>query len=65
LPHDSHVTLEIFDLLGRKIETLVDKSQQAGFQSVTWDSGNHSTGTYFYKIKMGDFTDTKKMTLLK
>jgi len=65
LPHDSHVTLEIFDLLGRKIETLVDKSQQAGYQSVTWDAGNHSTGTYFYKIKMGEFTDTKKMTLLK
>jgi hypothetical protein len=65
LPRDSHVTLEIFDLMGRKVETVVDGYQQAGYQSVAWDAGNHSTGMYFYKIKMGDFTDTKKMTLLK
>jgi hypothetical protein len=65
LPEASHVTLEIFDLLGRKIETIVNNFQPAGYQSVTWDAGDHSTGMYFYKIKMGDFTNTKKMTLLK
>jgi hypothetical protein len=47
------------------VETVVDGFQQAGYQNVTWNAGNRSTGMYFYKIKMGDFTDTKKMTLLK
>ena len=65
LPRASHITLEIFDLLGRKIETAVDDFQAAGYQSVTWDAGNRSTGIYFYKICMGDFKDTGKMMLLK
>jgi hypothetical protein len=65
LPTDSHVKLEIFDLLGRKIETIVDGFETAGFRSVTWNAANHSTGMYFYRISMGNFTDTKKMTLLK
>ena len=65
LPEASHVTLEIFDLLGRKIETVVNDFQAAGYQSVIWDAKDRSTGMYFYKISMGDFTDTKKMMLLK
>ena len=65
LPEASNVTLEIFDLLGRKIETLVNGYQDAGYQSVTWDANNYSTGMYFYKISMGNYTDTRKMTLLK
>ncbi|UCE66822.1 MAG: T9SS type A sorting domain-containing protein [Candidatus Zixiibacteriota bacterium] len=65
LPEASHVTLEIFDLLGRKIETLVDDFQAAGYRSVTWDAKDCSTGIYFYRISMDEFTDTKKMVLLK
>ena len=65
LPEASHVTLEIFDLLGRKIETVVNDFQAAGYQSVIWDAKDRSTGMYFYKISMGDFTDTKNMMLLK
>ncbi|UCC80613.1 MAG: T9SS type A sorting domain-containing protein [Candidatus Zixiibacteriota bacterium] len=65
LPEASHVTLEIFDLLGRKIETVVDELQPAGYQDVIWDAKDRPTGMYFYKIKMNEFTDTEKMTLLK
>jgi hypothetical protein len=65
LPEDSHVTLEIFDLLGRKIETAMDDFQPAGYRSVTWDAEDRSTGIYFYKISMGDFKDTRKIMLLK
>jgi len=65
LPEASQVTLEIFDLLGRKIETVIDEFQSAGYRSVIWDGENHSSGMYFYTIKMGDFTKTNKMTLLK
>jgi len=65
LPVASHVTLEIYDLLGRKTKTIVDDFQPAGYRSVIWDAKDRSTGVYFYKIRMGDFTDTKKMMLLK
>jgi hypothetical protein len=65
LPRASLVTLEIFDLLGRKIETLIDERQSAGYKSVIWNASNHSTGMYFYRIRMDDFSDTGKMTLLK
>ncbi|UCE67062.1 MAG: T9SS type A sorting domain-containing protein, partial [Candidatus Zixiibacteriota bacterium] len=65
LPEATHVTLEIFDLLGRKIETVVNNFQPAGYRSVTWDAKDLSTGMYFYRISMNKFTDTKKMVLLK
>jgi hypothetical protein len=65
LPEKSHVTIEIFDLLGRKIETLFDGSQPAGYHSVTWNSGDYSSGIYFCRIEAGDFAETRKMILLK
>jgi len=70
LPAPAHVTLEIFNVLGQKVRTLVDDYQEAGAQTVVWDgrdSGNRevATGVYFYKIRAGDFTDSKKMLLLK
>lgn len=65
LPERSFVTIEIFDLLGRSVETLLDKEMPAGYQQVTWNAGENSTGVYFYRIKAGDFTDTGKAILLK
>lgn len=65
LPEDTYVTLGIFDLLGRKIETVVDDFQPAGYRSAIWDAKDRSTGIYFYKITMGDFKDAGKMMLLK
>ena len=65
IPQESYVTIEIFDLLGRSITTLVNSNVPAGYHQVTWDAGENSTGMYFYKIDAGNHTDTKKMMLIK
>lgn len=65
LPKATHVTIEIYDLLGRKIKTLIEGSQQAGYHQATWNASDQASGLYFYKIHAGEFTETKKMTLLK
>ena len=70
LPVSQHVLLEIFDLLGRRLTTLVDEIQPAGTHSIMWD-GTDSDGTvvasgiYFYRISSGSFRADKKMVLLK
>lgn len=65
LREPSQVTVEIYDVIGRKVETLFDGSQPAGYHSIIWNSGDNPSGIYFYKIWAGEFTDTKKMILLK
>ncbi|UCC80202.1 MAG: choice-of-anchor J domain-containing protein [Candidatus Zixiibacteriota bacterium] len=65
LEDDSHVTLDIFDILGRKIETLVNGNQSSGAHSVVWNADGVATGLYFYRIQAGDFSEIKQMTLLK
>jgi hypothetical protein len=65
LPQASNVKIEIFDILGRKVETLVQGEQQAGYHQIVWDASDHSSGMYFYKIQAGEYSDTKKMVLLK
>ena len=65
LPEQSQVTIDIFDILGRKIETLVEGPEPAGNHRVRWDASGQASGIYFYRIKAGDFAETKKMQLLK
>jgi len=43
----------------------VDEEQEAGYRSVTWDASEVSSGIYFYKLTAGDFTETKRMMLVK
>ncbi len=57
-------TLVIYDVLGRKVATLVNEKLQPGTYEVTWSS-NYPSGLYFYKIVTGDFIETKKMVLIK
>jgi hypothetical protein len=70
LPSDSHVRLNIFNVLGQHVRTLVDGDMPAGYHTVTWD-GNDSdgssvaSGVYFYRITAEDFSSSKKMMLLK
>jgi len=64
------VTLEIFNILGHKVITLIDDNLGAGYHSVTWngvDQGGFdvASGVYFYRIKAGDFIESKNMLLLK
>ncbi len=65
LANDADVTLEVYDLLGRKVTTLINKQQQAGYHHLIWNAKVISSGVYFYRIHAGDFTEAKKMLLLK
>ncbi len=65
LPTESHVTLTIFDPLGREIMTLVDATQTPGTRSITWNAGNLPNGVYFYRLRAGKFAETKKLVLMR
>jgi hypothetical protein len=65
LPKSSFVTLRVFDVLGKEINVLISKQMQAGSYRFRWDAQNLPSGVYFYRLKAGNFTDTKKTILLK
>ena len=70
LPEQAQVTLGIYDILGKQIKTLVNQSQYAGKRIAVWDSTDDlgrtvSAGVYLYRIQAGEFTQTRKMLLLK
>lgn len=65
LPKASQVKLEIFNILGQKVETLTDQYYEAGYHELTWDAYNMATGVYLYRIEAGDFINEKKMVLMK
>lgn len=65
LPKNEHVLIEVYDLIGRKVATLLDGAKQAGYHQEIWDASDNSSGVYFYKIETGDFSKTKKMVLIK
>jgi hypothetical protein len=65
LPEQSLVTIDIFDILGRRVETLAEGIKPAGNHQAVWDASNKSSGIYFYRIKAGDKAETKKMMLIK
>lgn len=62
---NSFVTLRIYDVLGKELMTLVNEKQDAGKHQISFDASKLPSGVYFYKIEMGDFSDTKKMLLVK
>jgi hypothetical protein len=65
LPKSSSVKLVVYDMLGREIKTLVNEFKQAGSYDVSFDASSLASGVYFYRINAGDFTDAKKMMLIK
>jgi hypothetical protein len=65
LPQASHVSVEVFDLLGRSVATLLDGDLKAGYHEVDWNAKEQPSGMYFYRIQAGEFSEAKKMTLLK
>jgi hypothetical protein len=65
IPSTCHVTVDVYDILGRKVTSLIDQEQQAGLYQVKWKGQEAASGTYFYKIEAGEFTETKMMMLLK
>ncbi len=65
LPRQSRVTIEIYDILGRKISTLINAELPAGYHQAIWHADNFASGMYFYKLQAGNYSETKKMLLLK
>jgi flagellar hook assembly protein FlgD len=70
VPEATHVKLEVINLLGQRVATLVDRQMTAGTHVVDWhgrdDAGQTvATGIYFYRLIAGEFTGSKKMLLLK
>ncbi len=58
-------TIDIYDILGRKVASLTDRQQPAGYHQVLWHADDLSSGIYFYKLQAGNYIETKKMLLLK
>jgi len=70
LPENANVNITIYDMIGRQVKTLVNGSQTAGYRTIQWNATNDrnepvSAGLYLYTIQAGDYTQTKKMVLLK
>ena len=65
LDSDQQVTIDIYDLLGRKVETLVDEPKPAGLYRAIWDAGELPSGMYFCRIVTDSYSKTRKMMLLK
>ena len=65
LPKQGFVTLKIYDITGREIQTLVNEVKQAGYYTVDFNGSHLSSGVYFYKIKSSHFVSVKRMVLIK
>ena len=70
LPETAQIRVDIYDILGQRVRTLVDERKVAGFYSVNWrgidDRGRKvATGMYFYRLSTPAFTDVKKLLLMK
>ena len=65
LPKQSFVTLKVFNLLGQEVATLVNDVKTAGVHDITFNGENLPSGIYYYRINAGDYTDVRKMILVK
>ncbi len=65
LPRSTPLRIDVWDILGRNITTLVEENHSVGFYSVTWNAELYSSGVYFYRMSSENFTATKRCILLK
>ena len=65
LPHEVHVRLSIYNVLGQKVADLVDDTRPAGFYTVEFDANRCASGIFFYSMEAGNFTAVRKMLILK
>jgi Secretion system C-terminal sorting domain len=65
IPATAHVSLKVYDMLGREVATLVNEQMSAGNYQATFNGSNLSSGVYLYQLRSGSFVETKKLVLLK
>ncbi len=65
LPQNAHVKMQVYNLLGQRVLTLLDKPMNAGYHQVMLDMSPFASGVYFYAIQAGEYSQVKKMVLLK
>ncbi len=65
MPNTAFVKLIVFDILGREVSALVNEQLNAGTYEVQWDASAYPSGIYFYKLTAGEYSETKKMILIK
>jgi hypothetical protein len=65
IPEDDFVALNIYDILGNELKTLLNDYKQAGTYETEFNASNLPSGVYFYRIISGNFLETRKMLLLK
>jgi len=65
LPKAGNVTIEIYNILGQKVETILNEFKPAGYHIISYDGSRLSSGIYFYRIQMNEFDQIKKMMLIK
>jgi aminopeptidase N len=65
IPKNTFVTLKVFDVLGKEVAILINEVRNAGSYNVDWNASVYPSGVYFYKLESKDFTETKRMLLIK
>jgi uncharacterized lipoprotein YddW (UPF0748 family) len=65
MPTDQYVKLEIFDMLGRETAILIDENREAGYHTIEFDASSYPSGVYIYRLKAGNFIETRKLVLQK
>lgn len=65
LPENGHVTLKVYDVLGKEVATIINENKEAGYYEASFDASRLSSGVYFYKLVAGSFVKTNKMLLAR
>jgi len=65
LPRDCFVKLEIYNIFGQKVISLVDGKQKTGYKAARWDASFLSSGIYLYRLQAGDFVQARRMILIR
>jgi len=65
IPEQSYVTIKIYTIVGEEVATLLNEEQNAGRYQIQWNASELASGVYFYRLQAGQFSDTKKLILMK
>ena len=65
IPQSSNVTLKIFNTLGQEVSTLINQNMESGVHTINFDASQLNSGIYFYRLDADQFSQVRKMTLIK